>query len=263
MVTEYIEGGDLRKYLKEKYNRLTFRNKLNNLLSIAEGLNYIHRAKLIHKDLHAGNILNNKGKSYITDLGLCRPADEPSEGKIFGVLPYVAPEVLTGKPYTQASDVYSFGIVAHKLFSGLLPYHDIPDTELLALRICQGPTANEIYEILKVEALQGQESDEKERLGLHAVSEVNKQFNLDKYFHSLLKQNATPLITDLEEEEIQTKVKEGQVPLEFAEFSKKDLHFQNSLNACLEFFEREWSLPDETATYKYKQQQAQIEQPPK
>ncbi|CAI2171893.1 3182_t:CDS:2 [Funneliformis geosporum] len=256
MVTEYIEGGDLRKYLKEKYNRLTFRNKLNNLLSIAEGLNYIHRAKLIHKDLHAGNILNNKGKSYITDLGLCRPADEPSEGKIFGVLPYVAPEVLTGKPYTQASDVYSFGIVAHKLFSGLLPYHDIPDTELLALRIYsdpkQRPTANEIYEILKVEALQGQESDEKERLGLHAVSEVNKQFNLDKYFHSLLKQNATPLITDLEEEEIQTKVKEGQVPLEFAEFSKKDLHFQNSLNACLEFFEREW-----------KQQQAQIEQPPK
>jgi serine/threonine protein kinase len=77
------------------------------------GLKRIHQKGLIHKDFHSGNILTDSGDSLITDLGLCRPANyKKEEGKIFGVLPYIAPEVLKGKPYSQASDIYSFGIVA-------------------------------------------------------------------------------------------------------------------------------------------------------
>ena len=60
----------------------------------------------------------------IADLGLCRPANEEDQGKIYGVLPYVAPEVVREEKYTQATDVYSFGIVAYELFAQAYPYHD-------------------------------------------------------------------------------------------------------------------------------------------
>ncbi|CAG8741053.1 14538_t:CDS:2, partial [Racocetra fulgida] len=60
-------------------------------------LHEIHEKGFVHRDFHPGNVLidSNSEKLYITDLGLCRPANEKSkEKKIYGVLPYVAPEVL-------------------------------------------------------------------------------------------------------------------------------------------------------------------------
>jgi len=59
-----------------------------------------------------GNILSGKlhggrDNCYITDLGLSRPVNEANEKNIYGVLPYVAPEILQGQLYTQASDIYS------------------------------------------------------------------------------------------------------------------------------------------------------------
>ncbi|CAB5200468.1 unnamed protein product [Rhizophagus irregularis] len=45
---------------------------------------------------------------HISDMGLCGEVSNKDETKIYGVMPYVAPEVLRGKPYTQAADIYSF-----------------------------------------------------------------------------------------------------------------------------------------------------------
>ncbi|CAB4415723.1 unnamed protein product [Rhizophagus irregularis] len=46
---------------------------------------------------------------YAKDMGLCGRADDVNNhNNIYGVMPYVAPEVLKGKPYTQAADIYSF-----------------------------------------------------------------------------------------------------------------------------------------------------------
>src|ERR1051325_6003275 len=115
MVMAYAQDGSLRQHLNNSFNSLSWNNKLYNLSCIAVGLETIHGRGLIHHDFHCGNILHNKYDdgnfcSLITDLGLCRPADEtPSQSrdkKIYGVLPYVAPEVLRGKEYTQASDIY-------------------------------------------------------------------------------------------------------------------------------------------------------------
>ena len=44
---------------------------------------------------------------------------------IFGVLPYIAPEVIIGGEYTKAADVYSFAFVAYELITGIPPYHDV------------------------------------------------------------------------------------------------------------------------------------------
>ncbi|CAB4411484.1 unnamed protein product [Rhizophagus irregularis] len=53
----------------------------------------------------------------------------------YGVLPYVAPEVLRGKEYTQKSDIYGFGIIAYEVCIGLPPYHDIAHDRTLAIKI--------------------------------------------------------------------------------------------------------------------------------
>ncbi|RIB22982.1 kinase-like domain-containing protein [Gigaspora rosea] len=83
----------------------------------------------------------NMFSSYITDFGLCKPVSQDSSSKaFFGVLPYIAPEVLYahGKEYTQKSDIYSFGIIMSEVFTGYPPYHDIPHDKDLAIRICLG-----------------------------------------------------------------------------------------------------------------------------
>jgi serine/threonine protein kinase len=55
---------------------------------------------------------------------LGHPADKVPFAKIYGVLPFVAPEVICGGRYTMASDIYSFGIIMWMLGSMQLPFAD-------------------------------------------------------------------------------------------------------------------------------------------
>src|SRR5215216_2861525 len=50
----------------------------------------------------------------------------------------MAPEVLRGYQYTQAADIYSFGIMMNELMSEETPYNDIPHDHILAVKICKG-----------------------------------------------------------------------------------------------------------------------------
>ena len=64
--------------------------------------------------MHSGNIFSYDTEwSKIGDLGLCQQVVDKkyNSNKIFGVIPYLAPEVLTKKPYTKESDIYSFGMI--------------------------------------------------------------------------------------------------------------------------------------------------------
>ena len=142
MVLDYAENGSLRNYLDKEYDKLSWDNKFYYLWRIALGLSNIHEKELIHRDLHIGNILSFP-YACVTDIGLCRPADynkleNTNKNKIYGVLPYIAPEILRGQNYTKAADVYSFGIIMYEVFSGLPPYHDVSHDENLAMKICQG-----------------------------------------------------------------------------------------------------------------------------
>jgi serine/threonine protein kinase len=88
---------------------------------------------LVHGDLHNGNLLcSNYNVLLISDLGLCRPVNQSNIiNDLYGVLPYIAPEVLRGKPYTKTADVYSFT-------SGVPAFHNIPHDFQLSLNICKG-----------------------------------------------------------------------------------------------------------------------------
>ena len=75
-------------------------------------------------------------------MGLCKPVEyfqsHCKKNDIYGVLPFVAPEVLRGKPYTLVSDIYSFSMIMWEFTSGIPPFNDRAHDFPLALSICKG-----------------------------------------------------------------------------------------------------------------------------
>ncbi|RHZ78538.1 hypothetical protein Glove_162g65 [Diversispora epigaea] len=140
-VMPFFKGGNLRNFLKSNFSKLSWLDKLENLFVISCGLYSMHNdINLIHRDLHTGNILSfDHESSFITDLGLSKPADEISkdgEQKVFGVIPYIAPEVLSGDGnYSKASDIYSFAMIMFEILTGIPPFYNIPHDRDLALKI--------------------------------------------------------------------------------------------------------------------------------
>ncbi|RIA81398.1 kinase-like domain-containing protein [Glomus cerebriforme] len=115
MVLQYCDSGNLRNYYLNEFN--SYYSKISYSFQIISGLLDIHNAGKIHRDFHSGNILRNANKYiYISDLGMCQPVNEHSVKKegIYGVLPYMAPEVLQ------------------------IPYNNIPHDHVLAIKICKG-----------------------------------------------------------------------------------------------------------------------------
>uniref|UniRef100_U9TR28 Protein kinase domain-containing protein n=1 Tax=Rhizophagus irregularis (strain DAOM 181602 / DAOM 197198 / MUCL 43194) TaxID=747089 RepID=U9TR28_RHIID len=155
MMVMELKNGSLRQHLNNNFISLNWEQKLFNIGRIANGLKDIHDKGLIHRDFHCGNILkDDHNEAFITDLGLCQPANiehsQSNNKKIYGVLPYVAPEVLRGKEYTQESDIYGFGIIAYEICTGFPPYHDIAHDEFLAMKICQGLRPKVNYKIPQI-----------------------------------------------------------------------------------------------------------------
>ncbi|CAI2175060.1 1476_t:CDS:2 [Funneliformis geosporum] len=103
-----------------------------------KNLKNLHEQGICHKDFHSGNILLHNQIPYLTDFGLSGPANKNSK-EIFGILTYVAPEVLKRKTYTAPADIYSFGIIMTELSTGLPPYYNNQGNDrMLALSICSG-----------------------------------------------------------------------------------------------------------------------------
>jgi serine/threonine protein kinase len=147
LVMEYMREGNLREYLRKNYRKLKFynneepwkNNKLKFLRQITQGLKDIHRKKLVHCDFHSGNIVVDRISCHITDLGLSRPVNETqTENKIYGLMPYMAPEVLKGERYTEKADIYSLGMIMYEVITCLPPYAEQAHDTNLALKILQG-----------------------------------------------------------------------------------------------------------------------------
>ncbi|KAG9297294.1 hypothetical protein G9A89_000385 [Geosiphon pyriformis] len=138
---EFAKHGDMRKYLSKNFHSTSWDDKLRIARHIAFGLDNIHSSDMVHRNLHSGNILQLRN-DYINigDLGLCQPVSH--EGKttgkakkkkiIYGVIPYISPEVLRGEKFTTAGDIYSFSMLLWELATGKPPFHDLPhDLDLI------------------------------------------------------------------------------------------------------------------------------------
>ncbi|GBC08292.1 hypothetical protein RclHR1_00800019 [Rhizophagus clarus] len=130
---------DLRIYLQQNYNQLTWKEKIQIATYIIGALSIIHNENVIHRDLHSGNILFSKfsQKWVISDLGFCGPADKPLTC-IYGILPYIAPEVIAGKQTTKSSDIYSIAMLMWEISSGQPPFINHEHNYDLAMNIING-----------------------------------------------------------------------------------------------------------------------------
>ncbi|UZO00742.1 uncharacterized protein OCT59_011861 [Rhizophagus irregularis] len=112
LVMQYASEGDLHKYLQKKFTEINWEQKISILYDISLGLQNIHRTNFVHRDLHSGNILVDLPSYYETckigDLGLSRHANgTSSDNEIYGVVPYIAPEIFKGSAFSKESDIYS------------------------------------------------------------------------------------------------------------------------------------------------------------
>lgn len=130
---------DLRKYLQHNHNQLTWKKRIEITYIIINELDCIHSENAIHRDLHSGNILYSQFNNTwrVSDLGFCGPADKPLKS-IYGNLPYIAPEVIVGKEYTFASDVYSIAMLMWEISSGQPPFINCEHNYDLVMNIING-----------------------------------------------------------------------------------------------------------------------------
>ncbi|CAG8657196.1 16698_t:CDS:2 [Acaulospora morrowiae] len=141
MVTDYAKKGDLRTYIRKQFHKIKWNEKLALLQNVACGLKEIHKEGWVHRDLHTGNLLLDPASInetiVIGDLGMCRPACQ-SSSSVYGVIPYMAPELFKGQPYSKESDIFSFGTILWEVSSGRLPFSDRPHDRDLIKEIANG-----------------------------------------------------------------------------------------------------------------------------
>jgi serine/threonine protein kinase len=92
----------------------------------------------MHRDFHSGNILRHNNQILIGDLGLSQPANNTSNNKIYGVIPYIAPEIFKGVKFSKESDIYSFGMTMWELTTGCKPFSNVEHVTDLIYEIIDG-----------------------------------------------------------------------------------------------------------------------------
>ncbi|PKY36486.1 kinase-like protein, partial [Rhizophagus irregularis] len=143
------EVRELHKYLQKNFTSIAWSNRYNQKLHILQEiskgylyfkcahyilkisvinfflfrLEYIHKNKFIHRDFHSGNILLDVFQWKIGDLGLSQSESSKSlNNEIYGVIPYIAPEIFKGAAFSKEADIYSFGMIMWELTTGCKPF---------------------------------------------------------------------------------------------------------------------------------------------
>ncbi|KDO19977.1 TKL protein kinase [Saprolegnia parasitica CBS 223.65] len=126
MVLEWMDRGDLRSVLEATDDTsFLWDEKIQLMLSVAEGLVYLHSMFVIHRDLKSRNVLLDTVKgAKLTDFGVSKEMTTETMTVGVGTYRWMAPEVLQENHYTTSADVYSFGILISELCTHHIPYTD-------------------------------------------------------------------------------------------------------------------------------------------
>ncbi|MDE3229056.1 MAG: serine/threonine protein kinase, partial [Chloroflexota bacterium] len=129
IVMEYIDGMDLRRYLKQRGGTLPVERAVEIARSVAMGLGAAHRRGIVHRDVKPQNIMvNDDGLVKLTDFGIAsmyKDADAErltTTGMTLGTVQYYAPEQAQGEIVRPAADVYALGIVMYEMLTGQTPF---------------------------------------------------------------------------------------------------------------------------------------------
>uniref|UniRef100_A0A3B4ZIF9 receptor protein-tyrosine kinase n=1 Tax=Stegastes partitus TaxID=144197 RepID=A0A3B4ZIF9_9TELE len=135
IITEYMENGSLDAFLRKHDGQFTVIQLVGMLRGIASGMKYLSDMSYVHRDLAARNILVNSNLvCKVSDFGLSRVLEDDPEAAYTTRIPirWTAPEAITYRKFTTASDVWSYGIVMWEVVSyGERPYWDMNNQDVI------------------------------------------------------------------------------------------------------------------------------------
>jgi serine/threonine protein kinase/tetratricopeptide (TPR) repeat protein len=123
IVMEYVSGGSLRGLLQKQDGPLTVQQSLELFAAVADGLEYIHKAGLVHRDLKPDNILLTEERlPKIGDFGLALKLEDQSRitqsGMILGTYSYLSPEQILSRDVGPSADLYALGCCMYEAITG-------------------------------------------------------------------------------------------------------------------------------------------------
>ncbi|XP_071791557.1 mitogen-activated protein kinase kinase kinase 13-B-like [Asterias amurensis] len=132
ILMEYCPCGQLYEVLREG-REIPPRLMVDWSKQIAQGMNYLHVHKIIHRDLKSPNVLVSTNDILkISDFGTSREWNEKSTKMSFaGTVAWMAPEVIRNEPCSEKVDVWSFGVVLWELLTGEMPYKDVDSSAII------------------------------------------------------------------------------------------------------------------------------------
>jgi eukaryotic-like serine/threonine-protein kinase len=142
IVMEYVEGSSCADLLRDEH-RLDLERTVGILIDACHGLDYAHRAGVVHRDVKPGNLLvsADTGATKLADFGIAKAAEQTrvtQVGSVLGTAAYLSPEQARGEEAEIPSDIYSLGVCAYQLLSGRLP-HEYSSLTELALKQQESP----------------------------------------------------------------------------------------------------------------------------
>ena len=124
---ELVDGNDLRQVLRE-HGAFPAETAFEIAAQAADGLQAIHEAGIIHRDLKTPNLMRSAdGTVRLMDFGIAKQfgaegTATTATGQVLGTPEYMSPEQGRGEKIDQRTDIYSMGIVIFELFTGRVPF---------------------------------------------------------------------------------------------------------------------------------------------
>ncbi|XP_003745554.2 interleukin-1 receptor-associated kinase 4 [Galendromus occidentalis] len=188
LITRYMRNGSLQELLL-KQPPVEWPLRFRILRDVAAGLEYVHSFNVEHRDVKPANILLDENmNAVLADFGTARKkfTDSTEVTQHYaGSLDYMAPEVRNGI-VDLASDVFSFGVVALEIFTGLRVYDSSREGEHIRDHV-KGKSSEEVCDSRIVRLSESVREDcfrdiiscvQKKRAFRPNMSYVHKQFEL-------------------------------------------------------------------------------------
>ncbi|CAD8161368.1 unnamed protein product [Paramecium pentaurelia] len=140
IVMEFCEGGDLHKLLKMQMGRPLPENQVwRFFIQITLGLAFLHKNKVLHRDIKSMNIFLSKDQVRIGDLGVAKLLNDQNNfaRTMVGTPYYLSPEMCEEKPYNEKSDIWALGCVIYELCTFKHPF-EANSQGALVLKIIRG-----------------------------------------------------------------------------------------------------------------------------